>query len=114
MGSSPVRVTSKRAHLKVCSFAVPAREVRRTHRVRKTLAFSLSVAKAPVRVTIACAMSFLLCPHGKFDEPIGSGKMRASIREDFSLPRLHEVETASCPLSQALIMLGRGELSERR
>jgi hypothetical protein len=34
------------------------------------------------------AFSFFVPPSGKYDEPIGFGKIRASIRERFSLPRL--------------------------
>ena len=51
-----------------------------------------NMGSSPVRVTskkaqeLSCA--FLLCPYGKGDEPIGFGKMRVSIHERFSLPRL--------------------------
>ena len=52
MGSSPVRVTSKKAEV------------------------------------LSSAFLLYVTPYGKDDEPIGFGKMRASIRERFSLPRL--------------------------
>ena len=83
-----------------------------------------------------------MTPYGKDDEPIGFGKMRASIRETFFFAEAHtaggkrqapvrdaplqvrwvDVENCfelqavkpSCPLRKALTMLFRGELSEMR